>query len=198
MKFEGERLLECSQQQVWSVIFEPDFMAQVVPGCKEIKRPEENEYHVKLVLAIPAVQGQYKGVLRILEKEPKSRIRMGFKGEGALGIIEGEGLIGFNMATDNSTEFKHTINVEIKGPMASMAGNFMQMIGQSIISQSLDVFSQKLMKINQSESADSEGDENSGAELSELSPQTTNVFTMIMKAFYQAVVQKMKKLIKRN
>ena len=46
-------------------------MSQVIPGCKDIAQPAEDEYRLKMALVIPAIQGNYSGTLRILEKNPR-------------------------------------------------------------------------------------------------------------------------------
>ena len=70
MKVGGEGAIDASPEEIWNVIFDPAFMAQVIPGCKDVAQPDEDEYQIKMVLGIPAVQGNYSGILRILEKNP--------------------------------------------------------------------------------------------------------------------------------
>ena len=41
MKVGGEGALQASPEDIWKVIFDPAFMAKVIPGCKDIARPAD-------------------------------------------------------------------------------------------------------------------------------------------------------------
>ena len=95
MKVGGEGAIDASPEEIWSVIFNPAFMSQVIPGCKDIAQPAKDEYRIKMVLGIPAVQGHYSGILRILEKNPCNKIKGSIEGQGGLGKIDGTGKCNF-------------------------------------------------------------------------------------------------------
>jgi carbon monoxide dehydrogenase subunit G len=71
MKVKGEGTIAATPEEIWNVIFDPAFMSQVIPGCKDIVQPQEDEYKVKMVLGIPAVQGQYSGTLKIVRENKR-------------------------------------------------------------------------------------------------------------------------------
>lgn len=144
MKVEADCMISVPPEDIWDVMFDPDFMAQVLPGCKEIERTEENEYHVKLVLGIPGIQGQYTGVLKITQKNPYHQIHTEVQGAGALGKIEGKGVVNLKDEENGATRFSFSTEVDIKGPMASMMGGFMDQVAHSLVCQSLDTFSRKM------------------------------------------------------
>jgi len=144
IKVEADCMIPVPPKDIWDVMFDPDFMAQVLPGCKEIERTEENEYQIKMVLGIPGIQGQYAGVLKITEKKPCHKIFAEVQGAGGLGKIEGKGVVDLKDAENHSTKFIFSTEVDIKGPMASMMGGFMEQVAHSLVRQSLDTFSQKM------------------------------------------------------
>ena len=140
MKVGGEGALAASPQEIWRVIFDPAFMATVIPGCKEIAQPAEDEYRIKMVLGIPAVQGNYSGTLRILEKNPFDTIKGSIEGLGGLGKIDGTWEMKFENSGDKESRVIYAVNVDITGPMASMVGGFMEQVADSLVKQGLDSF----------------------------------------------------------
>jgi carbon monoxide dehydrogenase subunit G len=140
MKVSGEDSIAASPEEIWNVFFDPAFMSQVIPGCKDIAQAADDEYGVKLVLGIPAVQGQYTGTIRILEKNPFDMIKGSIEGQGGLGKIDGIWETQFQENDDKKSRVIYSINVDISGPMASMVGGFMEQVADSLVKQGLDSF----------------------------------------------------------
>jgi carbon monoxide dehydrogenase subunit G len=140
MKVGGEGALAESPEEIWRVIFDPAFMATVIPGCKDIAQPAEDEYSIKMVLGIPAVQGHYSGTLRILEKSPFDTIKGSIEGQGGLGKIDGNWEMQFEKSGDQESKVFYVVDVDISGPMASMVGGFMEQVADSLVKQGLDSF----------------------------------------------------------
>ena len=149
MKVGGEGALDASPEEIWDVIFDPVFMAQVIPGCKDIAQPAEDEYRIKMVLGIPAVQGRYSGVLRILEKNPFDTIKGSINGQGGLGKIDGAWEMQFQKSADKESRVIYAVNVDISGPMASMVGGFMEQVADSLVKQGLDSFNTAITGANE-------------------------------------------------
>ena len=140
MKVGGEGAIAASPEEIWDVIFDPAFMSQVIPGCKDIARPAEDEYRIKMVLGVPAVQGHYSGALRILEKHPFDTIKGSIDGQGGLGKIDGIWEMQFQKSDDNESRVIYAVNVDISGPMSSMVGGFMEQVADSLVKQGLESF----------------------------------------------------------
>jgi carbon monoxide dehydrogenase subunit G len=144
MKVKGEGSIAASPEEIWNVIFDPAFMSQVIPGCKDIAQPQEDEYKVKMVLGIPAVQGQYSGTLRILEKNPFDTIKGSIEGAGGLGKIKGNWETEFQKSDNENSRVIYSVDVDISGPMASMVGGFMEQVADSLVKQGLDSFNKAI------------------------------------------------------
>ena len=147
MKVAGEGAIAASPEKIWSVIFDPAFMSQVIPGCKAIEQPAEDEYRIKMVLGIPAIQGQYTGTLKILAKSPCDTIKGSIEGKGGLGKIDGTWQMQFKAYNEKESRVNYDVAVDIGGPMASMVGGFMEQVADSLIRQGLESFSTAIMEI---------------------------------------------------
>ena len=140
MKVGGEGVIEASPEEIWSVIFDPAFMLKVIPGCKDISQPAEDEYKIKMVLGIPAIQGNYSGTLRIWDKNPFDEIKGSIEGQGGLGKIDGTWEMQFEKSSDKESRVIYAVNIDISGPMASMVGGFMEQVADSLVKQGLESF----------------------------------------------------------
>jgi carbon monoxide dehydrogenase subunit G len=146
MKIMGEGSIAASPEEIWKVIFDPAFMSRVVPGCKEIVQSQDDEYKIKMVLGIPAVQGQYSGTLRISEKKSCDTIKGSIEGKGGLGIIKGIWETQFQESDNDESRVIYSVDVDIRGPMASMVSGFMEQVADSLVKQGLDNFSQAITR----------------------------------------------------
>ena len=188
MKVSGKGAMAASPEEIWKVIFDPAFMSQVIPGCKDIDQPAEDEYRVKMVLGIPALQGRYSGALRILEKNPFETIKGSIEGQGGLGKIDGTWEMQFEKHDEKESRVIYAVNVDISGPMASMVGGFMEQVADSLIKQGLDSFNSAI----------------TGAKtaISSQTPVETdalpkpNLIKMIIKSVWDVIISKFKDLLK--
>jgi carbon monoxide dehydrogenase subunit G len=193
MKVEADSVICVPPKDIWDVMFDPDFMSQVLPGCKEIERTEENEYQIKMVLGIPGIQGQYAGVLKITQKEPYHKIYAEVQGAGALGKINGKGVVELKDEENHSTRFIFSTEVDIKGPMASMMGGFMEQVADSLVRQSLDTFSQK-MEMSKQEIISPAQSENSVKQFT--SPTNPSILKMVLNSIWEVTVSKLLRLFR--
>lgn len=193
MKVEADSLISVPPKDIWDVMFDPDFMSQVLPGCKEIERTEENEYQIKMVLGIPGIQGQYAGVLKIIEKIPYDTIYAEVQGAGALGKIEGKGVIELKDEQNHSTRFIFSTEVNIRGPMASMMGGFMEQVAHSLVRQSLDTFSQK-MEVSKQEITRPAPSGKSVKQVT--SPTSPSILKMVLHSVWEVTMKKLLRLFR--
>ena len=190
MKVGGEGAMAASPEEIWEVIFDPAFMSQVIPGCKDIDQPMEDEYQVKMVLGIPALQGHYSGALKILEKNPFERIKGSIEGQGGLGKIDGTWEMRFEKSVEHESRVLYAVNVDISGPMASMVGGFMEQVADSLVKQGLDSFNQAI-KATQENAA-------SHQPLTPAAPSQPNFVKLIFKSVWDVVSSKLSSLFKPN
>ncbi|MDX1707620.1 MAG: SRPBCC domain-containing protein [Desulfobacterales bacterium] len=188
MEVDGEGAITASPEEIWKVIFDPAFMSQVIPGCKDIAQPTEDEYQVKMVLGIPALQGRYSGALRILEKNPFETIKGSIEGQGGLGKIDGAWEMQFEKSDDQQSRVLYAINVDISGPMASMVGGFMEQVADSLVKQGLDSFNQAI-KATQENAAP-------GKPLISDAPPQPNFIKMLFNSVWDVMSSKLRSLFK--
>jgi carbon monoxide dehydrogenase subunit G len=188
MNVKGEGAIAATPEEIWNVIFDPAFMSQVIPGCKDIAQPQEDEYKVKMVLGIPAVQGQYSGTLKIMEKNPPYTIKGSIEGAGGLGKIKGVWETQFQAGDSTESRVIYAVDVEIGGPMASMVGGFMEQVADSLVKQGLDSFSKAI--------ASAKEDVTSQTALKKDALPQPNLIKMIFRSVFDVLSKKIGNLFK--
>ena len=201
MQIQGEYSMPASVEQIWAVIFDPAFMAKVIPGCREIDQTSDREYRLKLVLGIPGIQGQYQGRMLITDTEPLRRIFGDIDATGGLGKFQGQGRLEFDTEEAGVTRLSYSAEVEIRGPMASMAGDFFEQVATQLMRQSLDSFAGLLQATPQNTAPVSQVPGSApAAEVAEVVPAGPNMGVMALKAAMAIIAQKIRRLLgfKRN
>jgi len=183
MKVGGEGAIASSPEEIWNVIFDPAFMSQVIPGCKDIAQPAEDEYRIKMVLGIPAVQGNYSGTLRILEKNPFDMIKGSIDGQGGLGKIDGTWEMHFEKSGRRESKVIYAVNVDISGPMASMVGGFMEQVAHSLVKQGLESFNNAI--------TGAKADVTPGTPLKADALPKPNLMKMVCRIIWDALIKRM-------
>jgi carbon monoxide dehydrogenase subunit G len=72
---------------------DPDALAQCMPGCEKLVRIGEDEYEMKMKMALAAISGQFDGKVRLADPKPPNSFRLIVEGSGRIGFMKGEGLL---------------------------------------------------------------------------------------------------------
>ena len=73
MKVTGEKLFQISQQQLWKMLMDPDVLAKITPGIAQLEQIDHDTYKTVSKIKIGPVGGEFKGDLKVVEKdEPHS------------------------------------------------------------------------------------------------------------------------------
>ncbi|MBW2450325.1 MAG: hypothetical protein JRE92_07875, partial [Deltaproteobacteria bacterium] len=140
---------------------------------------------IKMVLGIPAIQGNYSGTLKILDKNPFDKIKGSIEGKGGLGKIDGTWEMHFEKSSDKESKVVYTVNVDISGPMASMVGGFMEQVADSLVKQGLESFNAAITGAKANVAP--------GAPLNADTIVKPNLIKMVLKIIWGALIRRMGK-----
>ena len=97
MKLTGSYVLPVSDvERVYATLQNPDVLARCMPGCESLEKIGEDEYAVKLKMAIAAFSGLFAGKVRIADAQPHTSFKLVVEGSGKVGFMKGEGLMHLN------------------------------------------------------------------------------------------------------
>ncbi len=86
MKIEGEITLPASAESIWEMLQDPEFLASVLPGCKEMTPTGEDQYKGVLESKVGPISSQYITKFSIHDKNPPHGYRLHLEGSGKGGL----------------------------------------------------------------------------------------------------------------
>lgn len=128
----GNYLLESPRQRVWPLLFEPDWLMGMIPGCEELVQVAPNEYRGQIRVGLAAVSGVYDTC--VLIKEIELPYICCFEGEviGSTGTIKGEATFRLEDSGQNCN-LTYTAKALISGALAKLNPRFIEGAVQTLM-----------------------------------------------------------------
>ena len=90
-----------------------------MPGCESLEKIGEDEYRMKMKMALASLSGNFDGKVRITEQSPPHSFKLMVEGSGKVGFMKGEGTLKF-APTDAGTEVSYEGDVQVGGTIAAV------------------------------------------------------------------------------
>lgn len=143
MKVEGSYTFAAPRHVVWPMLLDPEVLANVMPGCEELKEVGENQYVGALKIKVGPVQGKFNGEITLTDITAPESYNMLVDGKGPAGFVKGEG--GLRLEEDGGTTVMHYIgDAQVGGRIASVGQRLLDTSAKAIIRQSLDGLNQQI------------------------------------------------------
>ena len=97
----------------------PEVLARAIPGCESLEKIGENEYKMKMKMALASISGSFEGKVRITDQSPPTSFRLIVEGAGKIGFVKGDGLLKL-AAVDGGTEVTYEGDAQVGGTMAAV------------------------------------------------------------------------------
>lgn len=111
---------------------DPEVLARSMPGCDHMEKVGDDEYQLKMKMAISAVQGLFAGKIRVTDKNPPNQFRLIVEGTGKVGFLKGDGLLTLLPAGDG-TEVRYEGDVQIGGMIAGVGQRLLESTAKFMI-----------------------------------------------------------------
>ncbi|MBZ5602727.1 MAG: carbon monoxide dehydrogenase subunit G [Acidobacteriia bacterium] len=132
MKISGTHRLPFPPEESYAKLQDPELLAQTIPGCESLEKIGEDEYKMKMKMALAAVSGAFEGKIRIADKNPPESFRLIVEGAGKIGFVRGEGLLKFSAAGD-ATEVTYDGDVQVGGTIAAVGQRLIDATSKTMI-----------------------------------------------------------------
>lgn len=90
MKLQGAFELAIDREQVWMLINDPEVLAQIIPGCKQLEQRSETELFGNIGAKVGAISSEYETTFTIIERVAPVLYRLKIAGQGKGGSVFGE------------------------------------------------------------------------------------------------------------
>ena len=98
---------------------DPEVLSRAIPGCESLEKTGEDEYRMKMKMALASLSGAFEGKVRIFDQLAPSSFRLGVEGSGKIGFLNGEGLLTLTPA-GTETEVAYEGDVQVGGTIAAV------------------------------------------------------------------------------
>ena len=147
MKISGSHNVPATRERTYQLLQDPVVLAKCMPGTDRLDKTAENEYEMKMKMAIASIGGLFSGKVRIADQNPPDNFRLIVEGTGKIGFVKGEGLLTLSNAAESAersnTEVKFDGDVQVGGTIASVGQRLLDTTSKMIIKK----FFEKLAEI---------------------------------------------------
>ncbi len=132
MKISGSQRLPFPPEQSYALMQDPAVLARAIPGCQSLERTGENEYRMKMKMALAAFSGAFEGQVRISEQQPPSSFRLEVEGSGKIGFVKGGGVLKLE-PSEAETMVHYDGDVQVGGTIAAVGQRLIEGAAKSMI-----------------------------------------------------------------
>ena len=116
---------------------DPEVLARAIPGCESLEKIGENEYRMKMKMALAALSGAFEGKVRITDQVPPESFRLEVEGSGKVGFLKGSGVLTLK-AAGVATEVAYQGDVQVGGTIAAVGQRLIDATAKSMIKKFFD------------------------------------------------------------
>jgi hypothetical protein len=137
VKISGSHLLAAPQEKVFALMQDPVVLARAIPGCESLEKIGEDEYRMKMKMAMASFSGAFEGRVRIMNHNPPHCFRLVVEGSGKLGFVKGDGLLNFT-AKGEGTEVAYDGDAQVGGTLAAVGQRLIDSSSRMMIKRFFD------------------------------------------------------------
>jgi carbon monoxide dehydrogenase subunit G len=132
LKISGSQSLPFPPEEAYRMMQDPEVLARAIPGCEGLEKTGENEYRMKMKMAMASVSGAFEGKVRISDQTPPSSFRLMVEGAGKIGFVKGDGLLTLT-PKDGATEVSYEGDAQVGGTIAAVGQRLIDMTAKMMI-----------------------------------------------------------------
>jgi carbon monoxide dehydrogenase subunit G len=137
VKVSGAYRLAMPRERAYALLQDPLILARCMPGCESLEKIGEDEYAMRMTMALAAVSGKFDGKVRITEAQPPVQFRLTVEGAGKIGFMKGGGLLTLSEA-DGATDVRYEGEVNVGGTIAAVGQRLIDTTAKMMIKRFFD------------------------------------------------------------
>ena len=94
MQLNGRHTVKASLSNIWEILMDPDTLARITPGIKQIENYGLNKYNVVSEIRIGPVKGTFKGDLEITDIIDMEKFTLKMNQKSKIGNVNSSATIG--------------------------------------------------------------------------------------------------------
>lgn len=143
MKIANHYTFAAPRERIWSLIYDPAALADLIPGCEKLEQISPDEYRGQIQLRLPAVVGTYQTYVKLLEREEPSYCLFAGEVSGSPGAIKGTASFRLQALNEHASVIEYEGQAVISGPLGQLNSRFIEGIANTLIKQGLGKLNQQ-------------------------------------------------------
>jgi carbon monoxide dehydrogenase subunit G len=152
VKISGSNSVPAPRERAWAVLQDPDVLAKCMPGCDALVKTGDNEYQMKMKMALASFSGLFDGRIRIADQSFPDTFRLIVEGSGKVGFLKGDGLLTL-IEQGTSTEVRYEGDVHVGGTIAAVGQRLIDSTARMMIKRFFDKLAENAAPKDQSSQA---------------------------------------------
>ena len=145
MQLSSTYRFDAPRETVWTLLLDPDVLAQCLPGCESLEPTGDDTYRATLNVGVAAVSGRYEATVKIVDRQEPSRYRLTVDGKGRGGFVKGEAAV--SLAVDETRDGQTLVTVEgqaqVGGTVARVGQRLLASVSKMMMDRFFDCLSKK-------------------------------------------------------
>jgi carbon monoxide dehydrogenase subunit G len=137
VKISGNQQVNLPKEQVYDLLHDPNVLARCMPGCESLERVGDDEYAMKMKMALASVSGLFQGKVRTSEPNRPDSFRLLVEGSGKIGFMKGDGLLKLADA-NGGTAVNYEGDVQVGGTIAAVGQRLIDTTAKMLIKRFFD------------------------------------------------------------
>jgi len=143
MKIEGTYTLHLPRETVYKELLNPEVLAAAMPGCEKLTPNPDGSFSTEMKIGLAFAKGRYRGRIQVLDAIPPEHYRLSVEARGTGGFVKGDGTLALS-EDSGSTVIRYSGDVEVGGPVASVAQRLMGGAARQMAQQFFEAFATKI------------------------------------------------------
>jgi 2-furoyl-CoA dehydrogenase large subunit len=110
---QGEVILTAPPAEVWRRLTDPQELATIVPGCRNLVQDGPDRYSAEIMLGVSVIRGLYAAQIELHDKREPQSVRLVGRATGALGHGSGEGEVKLVATPEGGTRLTYRYGAEV-------------------------------------------------------------------------------------
>ncbi len=143
MKIEGSLTVAGTPEKLWDLLQDPEFLKEIMPGCKELKQTEEDHFTGIIEAKVGAISSRYTTKFSIYDKNRPDSYRLKVEGNGKGGFVNADTQVLLE-ANQDGTVMKYDGEVNIGGTIARIGQRLIDAASKMLISKGVNNLKEKI------------------------------------------------------
>lgn len=135
MNVKGTQTFEVGIERLWTLLMDPDVLAEITPGVTRLERLDEDQFKSVSDIKIGPVKGAFSGKLKVVEKHPPNSFAIEMEQLSKIGNAHAKVAMNLSKLDENQTELSFDGKAKLSGVIARTGQRVLSGVANSITNE---------------------------------------------------------------